>query len=155
MFQARFFISYLDDKIVLPTIENMKLDFEKDIKKFLSRGKQWRHYYALWERQWDYYNEIATITKTPPIPKVIFDLYNITTERLIFSCGQFKGYEYLCTPDGKVIEVLSSTGQVVNTRLDIWKLRIRGVYYVLTSSFPQVVKLILSFLFLKLKGLIL
>ena len=151
--QIRLFIAVLIGLYKLPSCNEMKDELQKELSQYALSGDEIKHYLRFWERQWPYYEECAMLSKTEFLPDHIYAIYNITTERLLLSLTDFKNYRYSVSDSGEVIETLELNGEILNTKFELWKLRIKAAFNTLFFAFPQVMKLLIHVLYHKLNAL--
>ncbi|XP_008549159.1 uncharacterized protein LOC103572356 [Microplitis demolitor] len=92
--QSQYILKILDGDIKLPSAEKMRLDYENEKKILLQQGIPIRHIVKMKERQWGYYDEIATaanVASFPPVIKKIYDHSNAMRELDFMS---YKNYQY-------------------------------------------------------------
>ncbi|KAH0569046.1 flavin-containing monooxygenase FMO GS-OX3-like [Cotesia glomerata] len=92
--QSQYILRILDGHIKLPSSEKMKSDYEKEKNMLLQQGIPIRHIIKMKERQWAYYDEIATAANVASFPPVIKKIYNHSNAMRELDFMTYKNYQY-------------------------------------------------------------
>ncbi|XP_018347465.1 PREDICTED: flavin-containing monooxygenase FMO GS-OX-like 3 isoform X2 [Trachymyrmex septentrionalis] len=74
--QAQYILGILEDRIKLPSAQQMREEYEIEKKSLLDQGIPLRHINKLKDRQWAYYDQLATaanVTGFLPVVKKVMD----------------------------------------------------------------------------------
>ncbi|KAK3579318.1 hypothetical protein CHS0354_029605 [Potamilus streckersoni] len=74
--QVRFVLSVLNGSLMLPSREVMDHDTERDYQTRLEEGLPARHAHTLGPLQWNYNDDLSSMAKFEPIPRVVQELYD-------------------------------------------------------------------------------
>lgn len=80
--------------MALPTTEEMKKDAEGDLKMRLDKGYTKRQAHLMGPFQQQYYDELANMAKTAPIPPVMVKLRDESVKRLYSDLTTFREDKY-------------------------------------------------------------
>ncbi|XP_018359527.1 PREDICTED: flavin-containing monooxygenase FMO GS-OX-like 6 isoform X2 [Trachymyrmex cornetzi] len=92
--QAQYILGILEDRIKLPSAQQMREEYEIEKKFLLDQGILLRHINKLKDRQWAYYDELATaanVTGFLPVVKKVMD-HVLQMREVDFTT--YKNYQY-------------------------------------------------------------
>ncbi|EGI64167.1 PREDICTED: flavin-containing monooxygenase FMO GS-OX-like 3 isoform X1 [Acromyrmex echinatior] len=92
--QAQYILGILEDRIKLPSAQQMREEYEIEKKSLLDQGIPLRHINKLKDRQWAYYDHLATtanVTDFLPVVKKIMD-HVLQMRKVDFTT--YKNYQY-------------------------------------------------------------
>ncbi|XP_046493273.1 uncharacterized protein [Neodiprion pinetum] len=92
--QAQYIVKVMDGRVKLPSSSEMREDFQREKRKLLQEGIPLRHIIKLKDRQWAYYDDIATIAGVPSFPPVIKEIMDHVTEMRNQDLITYKNYRY-------------------------------------------------------------
>ena len=88
--QVEFFLATLTGQLELPSESEMADDTTRDLQLRLDMGMPPRYAHFLGPLQWDYFDGLAAMSHTAPMPPAIRDLYD---EVHVQRCRDFAGYK--------------------------------------------------------------
>lgn len=92
--QAQYLLGVLEGRVKIPSPEQMQKEYEMEKKALLDQGIPLRHIMKLKERQWAYYDEIATAANIPCLPPVIRKIYDHVNEMRDLDFTTYKNFQY-------------------------------------------------------------
>ncbi|XP_063978277.1 uncharacterized protein LOC135163062 [Diachasmimorpha longicaudata] len=92
--QAQYILRILEGHLKLPSPEEMRMDFMREKQMLLDQGIPARHIIKMKDRQWAYYDEIATAANVPSFPPVIKKIYDHANEMRELNFTTYKNYQY-------------------------------------------------------------
>nr|XP_012216802.1 PREDICTED: flavin-containing monooxygenase FMO GS-OX-like 3 [Linepithema humile]XP_012216803.1 PREDICTED: flavin-containing monooxygenase FMO GS-OX-like 3 [Linepithema humile] len=92
--QAQYILGILEDRIKLPSPQQMREEYEMEKKSLLDQGILLRHINKLKDRQWAYYDEIAAAANVPSFPPVVKKIFDHVSEMRDIDFTIYKNYQY-------------------------------------------------------------
>ncbi|XP_046745134.1 flavin-containing monooxygenase FMO GS-OX3-like isoform X2 [Diprion similis] len=92
--QAQYILKIIDGRVKLPSSSEMREDIQREKRKLLQEGIPARHIIKLKDRQWAYYDDIATTAGVPSFPPVIRKIWDHTCEMRDQDLTTYKNYRY-------------------------------------------------------------
>ncbi|KAF7283948.1 hypothetical protein GWI33_022774 [Rhynchophorus ferrugineus] len=103
--QARYFCKYLKKSIILPSVEEMKIHTENDVRSREAKGYSKRQMHMMGPYQESYYNDLAADARTTPIAPVMVKLRDLSVQRLYDDLLNFREDRYKIVDDHSFIKV--------------------------------------------------
>ncbi|XP_032679396.1 flavin-containing monooxygenase FMO GS-OX-like 3 isoform X2 [Odontomachus brunneus] len=92
--QAQYVLGILEGRIVLPSPQQMREEYENEKKYLLDQDIPIRYINKLKDRQWAYYDEIAAAANVPNFPPVIKKINDHVNEMRDTNITGYKNYKY-------------------------------------------------------------
>ncbi|XP_011159541.2 flavin-containing monooxygenase FMO GS-OX4 isoform X1 [Solenopsis invicta] len=92
--QAQYILAILEDRVKLPSSQQMREEFEIEKKSLLDQGIPLRHINKLKDRQWAYYDELAAAANVPGFLPVIKKIMDHAFEMRDVDFTIYKNYQY-------------------------------------------------------------
>ncbi|XP_011305643.1 flavin-containing monooxygenase FMO GS-OX-like 7 isoform X2 [Fopius arisanus] len=92
--QAQYILKILEGQLKLPSSEEMRMDFMREKQALLDEGIPVRHISKLKERQWSYYDELASAANVPSFPPVIRKIITHVDQMRAKDFTTYKNYQY-------------------------------------------------------------
>ncbi|KAK7076844.1 hypothetical protein SK128_011554 [Halocaridina rubra] len=150
-FQVQHFIASLIHKLKLPTCEEMVSAMEDELAQLKEAGVAPRHYHKFGRsKQLAYMKEVAGEVGCRPFQPYLAKLFIVVMIRLLLDLTRFKNYSYETDKNGCDFKEYNN-GVVVNTKWDLTCLIIRRGFHLLWFDFLSITKLVIMFIFKKIK----
>ncbi|KYN06006.1 PREDICTED: flavin-containing monooxygenase FMO GS-OX-like 3 [Cyphomyrmex costatus] len=92
--QAQYILGILEERIKLPSSQQMREEYEIEKKSLLDQGILLRHINKLKDRQWAYYDQLATVANVAGFPPVIKKVMDHVFQMRDIDFTTYKNYQY-------------------------------------------------------------
>ncbi|KYQ51849.1 Flavin-containing monooxygenase FMO GS-OX-like 3 [Trachymyrmex zeteki] len=92
--QAQYILGILEDRIKLPSLQQMREEYEIEKKSLLDQGIPLRHINKLKDRQWAYYDQLATTANVTGFPPVVKNIMDHVFQMREVDFTTYKNYQY-------------------------------------------------------------
>ncbi|XP_011631925.1 flavin-containing monooxygenase FMO GS-OX-like 3 isoform X2 [Pogonomyrmex barbatus] len=92
--QSKYILGILENRIKLPSPQQMREEYEIEKKSLLNQGIPLRHINKLKDRQWAYYDEIAAAANVSGFPPVVKKVIDHVLQMRDIDFTTYKNYQY-------------------------------------------------------------
>ncbi|KAL6255753.1 hypothetical protein P5V15_012996 [Pogonomyrmex californicus] len=92
--QSKYILGILENRIKLPSPQQMREEYEIEKKSLLNQGIPLRHINKLKDRQWAYYDEIAAAANVSGFPPVVKKVIDHVFQMRDIDFTTYKNYQY-------------------------------------------------------------
>ncbi|XP_043221853.1 flavin-containing monooxygenase FMO GS-OX-like 2 [Amphibalanus amphitrite] len=109
--QVQFFLASLTGRLQLPSRAEMTEDTVRDLQRRLEMGMPRRYAHFLGPLQWEYFDELAAMSGTAPMPPAVRELYDEVHVQRCHNLSGYKDKAFRITGPDSFVEV---TDEVMN-----------------------------------------
>lgn len=115
--QTRFCLTFMSQRKVLPTTEEMLADTERKMNEHFAKGFRKHQAHLMGEDQFNYYQELSTTANLEPLKPVIAKLHNFSSRRFVEDLSNFRYEIFRLLDDETFVKVNGVGGNNIKKKL--------------------------------------